>query len=425
MPLPPDTASNSIFSCLDPPDIISYSRTCREAYLQVQMYWTRALCIYRLLSRFFSEDEARQFRAVQALTGTLISGSMALQFFNRTLYPGSDLDIYVEHRYCEPVAVFLRSIGYKYEPNSTQNSSLWKAIMKATDNLRRGVDVTYDEEMQDVSERGFAGVFNMMRGEQKIQLITAKNSPMDIVLNFHSTVVMNVISYSHAYSLYPEATFEKSLSLICYQCDGMKRTVPIQKYIGRGWTMIDYDAIEYVPSDDALESAGALAVNHNIIFRKRQMRHLGDSYCWTYRLPALPVTFHPGPGCSSASSVAWLSREYESLTPLAREEIQTGLRALEGNSWVLGHGNDGFGHMNFSLLSNSQLRFMYCVVSGWEPEGDPRAPRSWWGQRGTAFQSDDLEAESDDLLLRALVKQRALRETQRGEYIEVDKRLVG
>ncbi|KAK1227345.1 hypothetical protein PQX77_009667 [Marasmius sp. AFHP31] len=350
---------------------------------------------------------------------------MALQFFSRALYPGSDLDIYVEHRYCDPVAVFLRSIGYKYEPTGSQNPSLWKAIMKATDNLRRGVDVSYDEEFQDQSERGFAGVFNMMRGEQKIQLITAKNSPMDIVLNFHSTVVMNVISYSRAYSLYPEATFQKSLSLICYQCDGVKRTVPIQKYIGRGWNMIDYDAIEYVPSVDALQRAGALAVNHNIIFRKRQMRHLGDSYCWSYNLPALPMTFLPGPGCSSTSSVAWLSREYESLTPLAREEIQSGLCALEGNSWVLSHGNDGFGHMNFSLLSNSQLRFMYCVVSGWELEEDPKAPRSWWGHLGTAFQSEDLEAESDDLLLRALVKQRALRETQRGGYMEVDERSIG
>ena len=154
------------------------------------MYWSRALCIYRLLSRFFSENEAREFRIIQALTGTLISGSMALQFLNRTPYPDSDLDIYVEHLYSEPVASFLNTIGYRYEHRETQKSSLWKAIAEVRSDLRRGVDAFYDDETQDQSKRGFAGVFNMMRGQQKIQLITARNSPMDIVLNFHSSALL-------------------------------------------------------------------------------------------------------------------------------------------------------------------------------------------------------------------------------------------
>ncbi|KAF9065893.1 hypothetical protein BDP27DRAFT_1366057 [Rhodocollybia butyracea] len=50
---------------------------------------------------------------------------------------------------------------------------------------------------------GFAGVYNSVKAGMKIQLITARNSALDIILNFHSTIVMNVISHSHAYSLYP------------------------------------------------------------------------------------------------------------------------------------------------------------------------------------------------------------------------------
>ncbi|KAJ8081047.1 hypothetical protein PM082_017887 [Marasmius tenuissimus] len=428
MPLPPDATSNWLFSYLDPQDIIYYSRTCREAYQQAKMYWIRALCIYRLLSRFFTEDEVRQFRVVQAQTGTLISGSTALQFFNRVAYLDSDLDLYVEHCYCKPVASFLRRIGYKYEPRGTQNPSLSMEIMYRSDDLRHGIGTPYDDEPQNQSERGFAGVFNMIRGRRKVQLITAKYSAMDIILNFHSTVVMNVITYSHAYSLYPEATFQKSLSLICYQCDGVKSTAPVQKYMRRGWRMISYDGIEYVPSTNTLQPGEALPGDHEKMFRHKRMRHLGDSCCWTYKLPDIPVTIPPetlysstiepgeqfSPGLerrllaiqSALESLGQYTR-LTCLSRLAREEIQTGLQAIESNSWALDRGSDGLGDMNFTLLCKSQLLYMYCIDSEWKLGEDPKAPRSWSGQRATVSKTVYFNGESDDLLLRALVKQRA------------------
>ncbi|KAK1227342.1 hypothetical protein PQX77_009664 [Marasmius sp. AFHP31] len=385
MPLPPDATSNRLFSCLDPQDINSYSRTCRDAYRQVELYWNRALCIYRLLSRFFTEDEAKQFRGVQASTGTLISGSMALQFFNRVTYLGSDLDLYVERRYCEPVASFLTRIGYKYEPRGTQDPLLTTEIFGMADSSR-DIDAAYDDVLQNQCERGFAGVLNMTRGQWKVQLIAAKRSPMEIILNFHSTVVMNVISHSRAYSLYPEATFRKSLSLICYQCDGAKSTVPIQKYIRRGWRMINYDGIEYVPSTSALQPGEALPGDHEKIFRHAQMRHLGDAYCWTYKLPDVPVTIPPktlhlptvesgAPRLSGQEArLLAIQNALASMLPksklshLPREEV------VEGNSWALGKGSDGFGHMNFTIPRMPRLRYMYCIVPGWKPRKDPKAP---------------------------------------------------
>ncbi|KAJ8081043.1 hypothetical protein PM082_017883 [Marasmius tenuissimus] len=391
MPLLPDTTNDLIFSCLDPGDIIHYSQTCREAYRQVQSYWTRALCIYRLLLPFFSKDEAQQFRVIQTLTGTLISGSTALQFFGRITYPDSDLDIYVEHRYCQPVASFLQKVGYKFEPRVSQHSTLESAI----EYVSLDFDDFYDEDAEEERERGFAGVFNMIRGKQKIQLITARHSPIHIILNFHSTVVMNVISHSHAYSLYPKATFQKSLSMICYHCNGVKRMSPLLKYMKRGWRMIDYEGVEFVPSPTQtgeVKSTKALPGRHGRTFRKDRVRYLGDSYCWTHKLADIQ-TLH------------------SALTPLALEEMQTGFCALESNSWELAWGEADFGEMEYGLVQNGRLRYTYCIAgnSTWKPENDPDAPKSWRGQRNMEFKSDDFGADSDDLQLRVLVKQRAQR----------------
>jgi len=162
---------------------------------------------------------------------------------------------------------------------------------------------------------------------------------------------MNVISYSHAYSLYPEATFQKSLSLICYQCDGVKRTLPIQKYMTRGWKMVNYDGIEYIPSTtDVMQPVEVLPGNHSKIFHQEQMRHLGDSHCWTYKLPDIPVTFHPGPVLPSSPVTGLLEKYGNFTTPLAREVIQAGFCPVESNSWTLGRGNDTFGDITFTLL---------------------------------------------------------------------------
>lgn len=64
----------------------------------------RAFNLDKLLSRFFSPPEILRFRELQCSTGMLISGSTALKFFERVVYPDSDLDLYIEHRFSRQVA---------------------------------------------------------------------------------------------------------------------------------------------------------------------------------------------------------------------------------------------------------------------------------------------------------------------------------
>lgn len=58
----------------------------------------RAYRIDLFLRPFFTFAQYMIFRNIQTFTGLLISGSSALQFMDRTVYAGSDLDLYVHYR---------------------------------------------------------------------------------------------------------------------------------------------------------------------------------------------------------------------------------------------------------------------------------------------------------------------------------------
>jgi len=55
------------------------------------------------------------------LTGTLISGCAALQFFDCIIYDDLDLDLYVHHKSASVIAYWLQSIGYNFIPNKTSH----------------------------------------------------------------------------------------------------------------------------------------------------------------------------------------------------------------------------------------------------------------------------------------------------------------
>lgn len=104
-----------ILSCLSPQSTIRFGRTCSVAYNASASFNKRAYNIDRHLNRFF--DDTIAFRSMQARTGTIVSGSMALQFLDRTTYIDSDLDIYVHPGHLQEVGMWLvRSEGYTFQP---------------------------------------------------------------------------------------------------------------------------------------------------------------------------------------------------------------------------------------------------------------------------------------------------------------------
>lgn len=81
----------AILQYCSPLTLLRFKRTCRLASAAVEDYMKLAFNINRCLARFFDDPVA--FRSLQARTGTVISGSAALQFFDRTLYADAGMHV--------------------------------------------------------------------------------------------------------------------------------------------------------------------------------------------------------------------------------------------------------------------------------------------------------------------------------------------
>jgi hypothetical protein len=151
------------------------------------------------LEPYFTPSETNQFRIIQAFTGLLVSGSAAFQLFIRRSrcdprVSTSDLDLYMEHRYGLIVGKFLVWCQYEFVARLDQFRDFAMAVTEVEGKIRGYADRNYSDG------RGFAGVYNFVKGGMKIQLITARNSALDIVLNFHSSM------WASRWKLYNELT---------------------------------------------------------------------------------------------------------------------------------------------------------------------------------------------------------------------------
>ncbi|TDL15040.1 hypothetical protein BD410DRAFT_756773, partial [Rickenella mellea] len=239
--------TDALFGHFSAAEIIRIGWTCWAARRSVQSYSSRAWSIHRHLRRFFRDPFA--FRCLQEHTGMLISGSSALQFIDRTFYPESDLDIYVFPRdYLMIGRWILHEAGmdYAFQPSSWQDPDFEQVRFAKPD----------DEEVQDAMEvvhmeeegervtvyrtNGISDVFTFVSQMDdlmvplKVQMIVAQVCPFDSVLSYHSTLVMNVISYRAAYCLFAWTTLEERCGVIVER----KRTrheAARAKYTARGF----------------------------------------------------------------------------------------------------------------------------------------------------------------------------------------------
>ncbi|KAH8115905.1 hypothetical protein DFH11DRAFT_1245685 [Phellopilus nigrolimitatus] len=223
-----DCCYDSLFDRCSPATLFRFGRTCQLARRALKDYSRRAYNINKHLSRFFTEP--LEFRVLQAQTNAVVSGSTALQFMDRTLYEESDLDLYVTCPYAAQVCdwviayggkgyVFDLSKSYGIEEGAIDNEvSNW--------NSYRWNRVTRVFNFKSTVPSG-ANVL-------KIQVIVTMSSPMDCMLGFHSTVVMNAITYRAAYALYPKGSFEEHRALVC-DTKEVRHEQAIEKYKRRGW----------------------------------------------------------------------------------------------------------------------------------------------------------------------------------------------
>lgn len=315
----PSTTDDVLFDNLSPADLLRYSRTSKTAYQMVSSYMRRAFNLQKLMDRFFTEIEMSSFRLWQSRTGMLISGSTALQFLDRTFYPESDLDIYVEHRYCKVIALWLISIGYTYgrARPGLSDQDLEEALRMTKFAIPKTIKFL-PPSTPDYLDCGVAGVYNFHKADPdcKIQLVASHYSPVELILKFHSTCVMNLISHEKAYSLYPRGTFNERRSLIFHREGSSEEAAKVarEKYVARGWSMV-----EGLPQDEAMDPTLAFSAGS---------RYIGDSKCWT--IPILP-------------------------------KLRLPEGYIEINSWNLLYDKANDAEMLFTILFSPTLRYSYLV----------------------------------------------------------------
>ena len=146
-----------------------------------------AFDINRTLRRFLPDPI--EFRCLQARTGTLVSGSVALQFFDRTYYPSSDLDLYVYMSCRREVGIWLLSQGFTFTPSQRQLPVFQEAVL----DLRRTNFLTY-------AMPGVSAIYTFHREvpptRVKVQVIVACRAPMEIILGFHSSEFFTGLGYT-------------------------------------------------------------------------------------------------------------------------------------------------------------------------------------------------------------------------------------
>ncbi|KAI0841850.1 hypothetical protein F5Y06DRAFT_292673 [Hypoxylon sp. FL0890] len=176
---------------LNTQDVLNLGRTASAMrYNIINNDWD----INRKLARFIKDPT--RFRSQLGRSDALISGSFVLQFFERTIWPDSDLDIVVQDGVnLEGLSKFLTTVeGYKMieeEPHKYKQSTYIKKVQ------------TYKYiNTGDADVDGNKGV------RRKIQLTVTHCIPLLAILRtYYTTALINFISWNKAYSIFPRATF--------------------------------------------------------------------------------------------------------------------------------------------------------------------------------------------------------------------------
>ena len=173
-----------------------------------EMHQKMLKTLAQIIQRFNLDWKVLQ--ALMITTGAVISGSAVLAVLHTGDFVPQDLDIYVTSRNFATVLVFLNEQGYVVQI-PPQDATI--------DNY------TYTKSSVKLTLKDHNG--------NKIDLIaTTEPQVIHAITQFHSTCVMNYISYYGIVCMYPEWTMRKKALV-----KASTQQQVVDKYRGRGFTM--------------------------------------------------------------------------------------------------------------------------------------------------------------------------------------------
>ncbi|KAK0431158.1 hypothetical protein EV421DRAFT_1912127 [Armillaria borealis] len=240
-------------------DLCRLSSVNMLSFGRVSEYIHRHCSIRQTLLPFFARDEDFDlFRKLQRTHGILISGSQALSVFTGERYLNSDLDLYINQYQRRDLTNVLERVGY------TSHGSLHPPSLRPS--------IVHWHEYADKS---IADVEEFRNGSRAVvQVISSYGPPLDVVLGFHSTCVMNVVAHQYAYCLYLKATLIVKAS-IARSGDNDNAIRAQNKYADRGYRLLFRET-----STPTLD------------FRL-QSHSVGERHCWTLPLAGPSTLVNP------------------------------------------------------------------------------------------------------------------------------------
>ncbi|SJK99619.1 uncharacterized protein ARMOST_02927 [Armillaria ostoyae] len=136
-----------------------------------------------------------------------------------------------------------------------------------------------------------ASFYHVLYFELKVQVILVMETPMDIILGFHSTIPMNIIAHKVAISLYLKATF--GLRINCTKFDDCHTALTRRsKYTKRGWNLfLDSSAAVDVDLRDDVESRDETIYRDEIDTRLRIQGCVADALNDVLNAAGIPGVF--------------------------------------------------------------------------------------------------------------------------------------
>ncbi|KAK7014071.1 hypothetical protein VNI00_019433 [Paramarasmius palmivorus] len=287
-----------IMRFLETVEVVRLGRTSRWVQAVSRDYFDHYITADKVLSFWFSEAERALVRRFQATTGMIISGSAVLAVLANFAFRPNDLDLYIPVQHCATFMDFLLRCQYSFSPKRGRQGGDPVAALKRT---------CFDDGIPSYVPAGVLDSFDFTRsprqnklgcdrseGEersetQRVQVMATEGSPIYAVLNFHSTIVMNIMTYSNIVCFYPRHTLSSKKLILLHTLDvyhqmrlGSENIAhALSKYRNRGFE-------KHEVSLDAV-----LSQDSEVGF---QVRHGADRFCWTRKLrpvkdwaPDLPI----------------------------------------------------------------------------------------------------------------------------------------
>jgi hypothetical protein len=193
-------------------DIVNLTRTCKALQPLYRRLVNTQWNLNNRLKRFV--EDPMEFRRTLGMCGAIISGSFALQYFARVVWPESDLDIFAQQDHFESLSAFLT--------------------------MREGYRLTDERLLEDYASVGVRKVLVYRRtgseAVSEVQVILVETPPAIAVLKgFYMTAVVNFISCNKAFAIFPRQTFVQKRTYLLRDVDDHQSKL-VKKYERRGWT---------------------------------------------------------------------------------------------------------------------------------------------------------------------------------------------